>query len=204
MQIMSLGGSLDAPIDLAEIVHDRALRVDVAGPCLSGCASFVFVAGLERRILPGGIVALHNTSTSALMLARAGAADQNLRLGPLQRRAMRESSLYQRLRISNDLLIEPQVRLDTRCIESNGADPQTGEWRFKIYSQLGFWAPTRAQWRRFGVNMTGFMPASRRQAQRALYANLPANMRAGASLAFDNRPLSNAPAFYLSRIAMCP
>lgn len=202
--IASFGGDLDAPIRLAEIVRDHVLAVSVVGPCLSGCASFVFVAGRGRSIAPGGVLGLHNTATSALLLARSisneplAAEDR-----PLELRARREAALYGSLGVDLKLLVEPQVRLETLCVEIGRPDTRTGETRFLIHSRHSLWAPTRAQWQAVGVYFSGYAPESGRQAQRLLDAAMPASARAEATITMSRMPLPAPPETYLADVERC-
>jgi hypothetical protein len=202
--ITSFGGDLDAPLDMAELVRDRALHVIVVGPCLSGCASFVFIAARRRTVAAAGVLGLHNTNSSALLLARGingGAVAARDR--PLETRATREEYLYRSVNVSPALLLEPQVRLETLCVAEDRPDTRTGETRFLIHSRYGLWTPTRAQWNAFGVGYVGNTPTSTAQAQRLIDASMPRDLRAGASVTLNRLPLPAPPATYLSDVGSC-
>jgi hypothetical protein len=57
--IDSTGGDVLAGIQLGEWVLKQKLKVIVDRKCLSSCANYVFAAGRERVINPGGIVLWH-------------------------------------------------------------------------------------------------------------------------------------------------
>lgn len=200
--IASFGGVLDAPIYLGELVRDRALAVEVVGPCLSGCASFVFVASRHRSVGPGGVLGLHNTATSALQLARASGAltDEDR---PLEVRAHREALLYASVGVDADLLLEPQVRLETLCLEVGRADARTGETRFLIHSRHSLWAPSRAQWRAHGVRFTGQAPYSAVQARRLLNEAAGTGIAAAANVTMSDLTLPAPPQVYLADVERC-
>ena len=200
--IASFGGDLDAPLELAELAQSRALHAIVLGPCLSGCASFVFVGAPRRTLAPGGVLGLHNTSSSALLLARAS-AELEQRDAPLEQRAAREQALYRAAHVNPDLLIEPQVRLETLCIDTGQREQRTGETQFLIHTRYGLWTPTRTQWTLFGVMFEGATPSSRDQAQRLVYAQMPAELRSGASVMFSRSDLPAPPQNYLAGVPRC-
>lgn len=203
LMIASFGGEVDAPLRMAELVRDRALRVMVVGPCLSGCASFVFVAGHRRTIARGGIVGLHNTSTSALYLARTTQGEIAPRDEPLRLRALREQELYRTLNVNLRLLTEPQARLETICVEVSGPDERTGETRYLIRTRYGVWVPTRAQWRAFGVYFDGAVPTSGGQAAAMLGAFGPSGTRRNVAVAYSRLSLLVAPEIHLADVDRC-
>ena len=57
--IASLGGDVSSALDMAEAVYDSRASLVVAGPCLSSCANYVFLAARRKYVIPGGIVAWH-------------------------------------------------------------------------------------------------------------------------------------------------
>lgn len=201
--IASFGGEVDAPLSMAELVRDRALRVTVVGPCLSGCASFVFVAGRQRSIARGGLVGLHNTSTSAFYLALTTQGEVTTRDEPLRLRAGREQELYRTLDIDPRLLTEPQARLETICVEIGGPDERTGETRYLIRTRYGFWVPTRAQWEAFGVHFDGAIPASGDQALAILRSVVLDRPGHDVAISFNRHSLPVPPEVYLSEVRQC-
>ncbi len=55
----SPGGVISEGIAIARQMRLGGLHVEVVGPCVSACASALFVAGRTRTIRPGGFVAFH-------------------------------------------------------------------------------------------------------------------------------------------------
>ena len=204
LEILSPGGSLDAPLDLAEIVLDRKLRVVVVGQCFSGCASFVFVAGRTRTIQVGGIVGLHNTSSSAFALVKAakmGALDE--RDGPLGRRAAREEAIYSRRGISARLLFEAQARIAPVCLQKRTAFAANGENNYDIVSEKTLWVPTKQQWRDFGVEVSGAFPRDAGAAQELLARTMPRALTGSVSIVVDPLPMRDHPSRLLEGIKFC-
>lgn len=203
LRIASLGGDLDAPLAMAELVRDRRLRVSIIGPCISGCASFVFVAGSVRSVSPRGVLGLHNTAASALFLVQQAHLSFDSDRDPLIARARRERELYRSLGINERLLMEPQARVETRCIEPGSTDPRTGETEFHIYSRHGIWVPTRAQWRALGVPFGGFSPQSAAEARRVLADSVPEPNNNAADIVESAGELRALPEVYLADVRRC-
>lgn len=61
--IASGGGDVDAAIDIAEIVFERGLNVEVQVACISSCANYIFPAGRVKTISPGAVVGWHGNVT---------------------------------------------------------------------------------------------------------------------------------------------
>jgi hypothetical protein len=163
--ITSYGGDLDAPLRMAEIVAARKMNVEVEGPCFSGCAAFVFVAGERRVISPTGIIGFHNTASSAALLGlRADGENSTLGLEPVLRRAGREWELYVARGVSFDLLYEPQVRIETLCTAPRSQRATSGERVIDIVSVLDFWIPSPGALTEFGISYEGQVALSEREA----------------------------------------
>jgi len=151
--IASGGGVLEAPLDIADIVLRNKLSVVAAGPCFSGCAATVFVAGMERYTLASAQLGFHNTATSAVEMAEATFGQKNsFNFVPLEARSRREIALYDSMGIDRALLLDPQSAIVTVCITVNGNDAVSGETVLNITSQFDLWVPSNAQLARYGLN----------------------------------------------------
>lgn len=201
--ITSFGGSLDAPIRLAEIVAARALNVEVVGPCLSGCASFVFVAGKRRVISSTGVLGFHNTATSAGLIGLHVLGDDVTKgLAPVFARASREWRLYARKGVSFSLLYEPQARIDTLCIRLSHTHQESGERIINIYSRHDFWLPTLTTLRQAGLDFEGSLPANEREAIGRFSSFMPANSHTPKFIA-DNKRYMGSAELELYKIRVC-
>lgn len=201
--ITSYGGDLDAPLRMAEIVAARRMTVEVAGPCFSGCASFVFVAGERRIISPTGIIGFHNTASSAALLGlRANGDDAPAGFDPVLRRAGREWELYVARGVNFDLLYEPQVRIETFCTAPRGTHPTSGERVIDIASALDFWLPSAGALREFGVSYDGKVAESEREAARRFHAYMP-EVTPVPKFTSQSRKLPVAPEMLLYSIDAC-
>jgi hypothetical protein len=149
----------------------------------------------------GAVIAMHNTATSALHLARAATGDRLSRADrPLEERARREAAFYQSLGVHPNLLIEPQARLGTLCIEVGARDPRSGETQFLIHSNHSLWAPTRAQWEARGIFFAGVLPASGAQARNLLRGT---GLSDEVTVLFDRSPLAVPPDSSLAAVRQC-
>lgn len=165
--ITSAGGDGSYSVDIAEIVLGQKLNVEIAGPCLSGCASFVFVAGHVRTVAATGIIGFHNTGSSvALMAEHSGQVSEPGMMAPLWERAMREWRLYAAQGAGLGLLFEPQVRISTLCLIGREARARTGEPVFDLVSTHDVWVPDARQLTAYGVTFRGSLPRSLEEAER--------------------------------------
>lgn len=202
--ITSYGGELDAPLRLAEIVTAKGLEVEVVGPCFSGCASFVFVAGSRRMVNADGILGFHNTASSAALLGyRALNADIPSGFGPLMARASREWQLYVSKGVSFDLLYEPQVRIGTICSQPRGVHPVSGERVIDIHSERNFWLPSPGFLGTAGIAFEGSLPATERDAAKRFQRYMPAGVPVP-KFTSESRKLAGAAETLLYRVPACP
>lgn len=157
--ITSSGGTLDYPLRLADMVRARGLSVEIVGPCFSGCASLVFVAGSVRTLSKTALLGFHQTaSSSALLFSRAGNAQSSDAAIPLYGRSQRELALYAAAGIDYDLLYAPQVLIETLCVYPASFDAQAGEAAIRIVSEFDLWVPTKRDLDRFGLAYRGTLP----------------------------------------------
>lgn len=68
--IGSPGGDVDAALDIAEIVFQRGMHVEVQVICASSCANYIFPAGKRKTITPGAIVGWHGNVAHLAYLDR--------------------------------------------------------------------------------------------------------------------------------------
>jgi len=173
LSITSLGGSLEAPLDLADLIRASRLDVLVDGPCLSGCASIVFVAGNRREVAEGALLGVHNTASSATFLAIAALGGLAPTDQPLLIRAAREHDIYQRSDVDTELLFEPQARIEPVCVFPGVPSDESGETTYQMVSRYSLWFPSRRQWQAYGVFFSGYAPDSRRAVDEAMATTFP-------------------------------
>jgi hypothetical protein len=59
--IDSGGGAMASAMLMADLIHDRRLKLIVEGQCASACAQALFPAAVEKRVEVGSIVAIHTS-----------------------------------------------------------------------------------------------------------------------------------------------
>jgi ATP-dependent protease ClpP protease subunit len=113
--IDSVGGDVNSAIDIASIIKNRKLDIVVDGRCFSACASYIFPAAVNKVVLPGSIVAIHEESSiykknGTIKLVQEldaenamTAASDNLALENLKKLREKEVAFYRRLRLTKDL-----------------------------------------------------------------------------------------------------
>lgn len=202
--ITSFGGELDAPLRLAELVAARGMDVEVAGPCFSGCASFVFVAGKRRVVTGTGILGFHNTASSSTLLGlRSLNGGPPSGFGPVLDRVSREWRLYATQGAAFSLLYEPQVRIQTICTRPRGLHPVSGEQVIDIHSANDFWLPAPGALGEAGIEFEGSLPSSERDAARRFHLYMPTEIPAP-KFSSENRKLSKPAEILLYDIPGCP
>lgn len=75
--IDSGGGASASAIYMADLIHDRRMKLIVDGLCASACAKFLLPAAVSKRIEPGSIVAIHTSGWAADATHRAMLATGN-------------------------------------------------------------------------------------------------------------------------------
>jgi hypothetical protein len=68
LEITSMGGDIEAAIDLGEFIFNHKLSIYIPELCLSSCANYLFTAGKEKIITPNTVLGWHG-----------GALQKNLR-----------------------------------------------------------------------------------------------------------------------------
>lgn len=70
--ITSRGGLVASALELAALVHERHMDIEVPMACLSSCANYVFPAGRRKTIGHPGAVAWHGNMAHVLYLDQHG------------------------------------------------------------------------------------------------------------------------------------
>jgi hypothetical protein len=187
IEIVSYGGELDGPLDVAWVVLDRGLTVRVIGPCFSGCASFVFAAGSQREFGAGGFLGLHNTATGVLAALDLWpeALLRDPERGPLRARANREAELYRRRGVSVELLVDPLRRIELQCLVKAGRHPRTREHVILLGTRWSLWSPSREQLAGYNISFSGPLPETQAEVDRIFRDSAPALAESGYSIRFD-------------------
>ncbi|MDI6797816.1 MAG: hypothetical protein QMD09_12770 [Desulfatibacillaceae bacterium] len=74
----STGGEINAGMDMGLWIFENKVDVVIDGLCMSSCANYLFVAGRNKTLLPGSVVAWHGSAMQSNMLSR-GQVEEQLR-----------------------------------------------------------------------------------------------------------------------------
>jgi hypothetical protein len=96
--ITSRGGLVAPALDMADVVRDRGLDVEVPTACLSSCANYVFPAGRNKRLGHPRAVGWHGNMAHVLWLDQTGKGQWNAGLMSQARDlAQREAIFFRRI-----------------------------------------------------------------------------------------------------------
>lgn len=104
--IRSGGGPVDVGLDFGEWIHDRGFNVVVNQECLSSCANYIFPAGDQKLILPGGLVAWHGNAHQLSvpeLISKQPTAEQPAARAQMLALRARENAFYSRIGVSECL-----------------------------------------------------------------------------------------------------
>lgn len=158
-------------LQIAEAMLAGNMDVVVRGVCIGTCAQYILVAGRNRRIEEGALVAFHLTATGLAAIGELLGDDAPAEFGPflerIQELAVREERLYQQRGVSPSLLRDAPVALQPQCVvfQRNQGGELTGLSLSPMTYSL--WVPTQRQLASAGLAIDGFWPGSRRQLVRA-------------------------------------
>ena len=115
LRVDSGGGVISSAIDIAQQIKALQLDIEVSSLCASSCANYLFVAGQEKRILPGAVVLWHGGAdqkdfrefrecrreVSSFSGQKRDTSDESLAAS--RHDALRERALYAELGVSSYL-----------------------------------------------------------------------------------------------------
>jgi hypothetical protein len=113
LTIYSGGGDPPSARAVGRVVHQRHLDVTVTGVCAGACAKYIFLAGAQRVLAPGSVVAFSDSAASLSLLA---ANDPEPAVRAIYAgEAAADRSYYQELGLPERLLYDPQTAMETQC-----------------------------------------------------------------------------------------
>lgn len=174
IRVTSAGGDPLPVLALARDMRRAHATLIVDGLCAGPCANYLFPAAAKRTILTGGLVIFSGTATSAL--AMVPPAMGNSLAANYAPTAMQEKSLFTEAGINQALLLEPQLRLETRCYSLTSHDV-SGKSYINYRSDFLGWVPSRAYLAKAGIRTDGFWPATAEQFQIAFKNAFPGGAR---------------------------
>jgi len=163
--ISSAGGKNKDALELAELVSQRGLTVEVKDICASSCAHLIFIAGHRRVVDSGAIVVFHNTVRSMIVLGETlGVSAPDDFLPQFRLLQDREEQLYRASGVSTQLLVDPEAAMLPICMSFRRAAGEKLQWAVvRVYRG---WVPTRDYLLRAGVTFDGFWPSSQESVER--------------------------------------
>jgi len=163
MVLRSMGGSVEAALDMADVIAARHLVAVVDAKCLSSCANYLFTAAAAKIVLDGGVVGFHGgpaaggpltikiidasskaraptPEETAGAVAAAGERTKNL--------LIRQAHFFQDIGVNPDVLYHsPLKRYAAQFHFENSVweyGPDTLRERFGVRNILYFQTPDRA------------------------------------------------------------
>jgi hypothetical protein len=158
--ITSGGGTPEASLRVAESILRHRVDVVVRGICFSACASYVFVAGSNRRVEDGALLGFHHTSGSLgeAMRVHHRSTETDIVLAW----AEREKAIYRARGIDERLLYYPHYLLLPFCyqVREKQRENQDG---FIVYSDHQMFFPSTRTATAMGLRFAGRLVESHAQ-----------------------------------------
>lgn len=63
IHLRSGGGEVTAAMEIGREIRKRGLNVVVDGQCSSSCANYLFIAGIHKSVVKGGMLLMHGGAT---------------------------------------------------------------------------------------------------------------------------------------------
>ncbi|HKD48700.1 MAG TPA: hypothetical protein VKB67_13520 [Rhizomicrobium sp.] len=187
LRVKSSGGDDLPALALAYDIRRAHAAIVVDGLCAGPCASDLFVAASERRVMPGGLVIFGATAASRLAMVPP---NRSIEVSPSYAEAARqETQLATEARANPALLLEPQLELQTQCYSLTSHNP-AGRAYINYQSQFVGWTPSRIYLAHAGVKVSGFWPTSEAQFQAALKSDFPGGARGAIAFSGSDSPLA--------------
>lgn len=98
----SSGGDVDSAIDMALLIYEEKLDVEIRGICLSSCANYLFPAGFQKYVVDKGLVAWHGDGAHMMESMRAE-GQHVLYLRSFQKTISREKLFFQTIGVDQRL-----------------------------------------------------------------------------------------------------
>jgi len=144
--IKSPGGRETASLDLAELIQEHHLTVEIVDYCTSGCATAVLVAGSGNIKTNGALIGLH---WSAVAIGDY-AVSHGIPLTPeLEGRIARYRKLYKAAGIDLNVLTEAGREITLVAIPEGQSAADRAHW----VSKKKMWIPTDCQFARYGLQI---------------------------------------------------
>ena len=196
--VNSFGGDETSALQIAQQIRQRHIDIVVDGVCAGACASYIFVAGINRTLQPDSAVIFSDTSSSLIDL---GAQDLKPGLSGYRDNDRQARQLYQLAGVDPTLLLQPQIEMATSCY---GAPSLPGT-PISYSSRFSGWVPTLDYLNAIGVRIGGHWPTTPDDFQRMWRKNFVGAHRRGSIAIGRNvqRAIASQAAAELHRIPRC-
>jgi hypothetical protein len=171
VRIASHEGEIVHALKIAEGMVASNMDVEVGVVCVGPCAHYILIAGRNRRIEEGSLVAFSVAGTGiaaiGALLGEDVPADFQSDLHHSARElATTEERLYRQRGASSSLLLDSLLAMQPQCvIFRRGPEREAAGWSLHGMT-YNMWVPTRKQLTAAGVELEGYWPRSRREMAR--------------------------------------
>jgi len=161
--LRSMGGSVEAALDMADVIVAKRLVAVIDAKCLSSCANYLFTAAAAKIVLNGGVVGFHGGPVAdgpvtikiidASGKSRASTPEETAKLVALtykntQQMLIRQARLFHDMGVNPDVMYHsPLKRYAAQFHFENSVweyGPDTLRDRFGVRNILYFQTPDRA------------------------------------------------------------
>ena len=163
--LTSGGGSTEAAMQLARILHEKDVGVRARQFCLSACSTYVLLTAPRVSIDPYTIVAFHYTG--AFNLAVIGSRSGLASGAPALRQVSEEKEFFSDFGLDPELLNRFSMAIEPSCMGMR-ATPNGGRERFLNYRNAWFIPTPNEAASLFNGKMSGYWPQSKEEAQSIL------------------------------------
>lgn len=160
--ISSAGGDAREALIIAKEIRDRKANITIEGYCLSACAQYLFVAGIEKTIRPNALLGFHGTPTSMYQNLMNSSKRQKIML--FKKQAENEQKFYRQIGVNETLLSLSRQVLEPMCVielTHNGRDAVSD---YGVETAYNVYVLDKETLNLFGVNnIRGELPHDQQQ-----------------------------------------
>jgi hypothetical protein len=162
LSVQSSGGHVELGLDIAEIIQNRNIAVNVVGFCASACVNYIFLVSKRRQISPDGVLLMHGDieNTNRFIM------ESGLPLGPLATRAGRRYANILDAHPEGDAIryllrtsFEDLRPIETQRVECSPEDVRDGRVLcYFIRAGHSLWVPSASDLSTLNVNISRQSP----------------------------------------------
>lgn len=195
LHVNSSGGDDLPALALAQDIRHARAQIVVDGLCAGPCANALFIAASQRQVMPRGLVIFAASASSRLAMVPPSRTKEVM--PSYAEAAGQENQLMAEMHADPALLLEPQLKLGTRCWSLTSRNP-AGQAYVNYQAQFVGWIPSRSYLAHAGVKVGGFWPLNEAQFKAAMKAAFP--LGATGAIAFAGADDPSAQSALLARL----